>query len=60
LAAIGHLDALGLGVASLVYDPEQHYHEVRRKWWGISITHEDGRREVLDLWPANRETQPTK
>ena len=32
---------------ALVYDPEQHYQEVRRKWFDISITHGDGRREVL-------------
>lgn len=54
-AALGRLDALSLGVTSLVYDPEQHYFDVRRKWWGISITHEDGRREQLDLWPGREE-----
>ncbi len=52
-AALGRLDALSLGVTSLVYDPEQHYGDVRRKWWGISITHEDGRREDVDLWQSN-------
>lgn len=57
-AAIGRLDAQGLGVASLVYDPEQHYFEVRRKWWGLSITHEDGREEHLDLWDQ-RTADPT-
>ncbi len=54
-AAMGRLDAMSLGVTSLVYDPEQHYFDVRRKWWGISITHEDGRREQLDLWPGREE-----
>lgn len=39
-----------MSLASNVYDPEAHYHEVRRKWWGISITHRDGRHEFLDLW----------
>lgn len=48
LSAIGRLDANQLGVASQVYDPEAHYHEVRRKWFGLSITHEDGRREHFD------------
>jgi outer membrane protein len=47
LSTIGRLNAQELGVATLVYDPEQHYREVRRKWFDISITHEDGRREVL-------------
>ena len=39
LAAIGRLNAQELGVSSLVYDPEQHYKEVRNKWFDISITH---------------------
>ncbi|MDX2308247.1 MAG: TolC family outer membrane protein [Hyphomicrobium sp.] len=52
-STIGRLDAQSLGVTSLVYDPEQHYYEVRRKWWGLSITHDDGRREFLDLWNSH-------
>lgn len=55
LSAIGRLDANRLGVASHVYDPEVHYHEVRRKWYGLSITHEDGRREHFDAWDARVE-----
>ena len=47
LSTIGRLNAQELGVAALVYDPEQHYREVRNKWFDISITHGDGRREVL-------------
>jgi outer membrane protein len=35
--AIGRLSAQDLGVSSLVYDPEQHYQEVRDKWFDISI-----------------------
>jgi outer membrane protein len=50
LSAIGRLDAERLAVASEVYDPEIHYEEVRRKWYGLSITHHDGRREKLDAW----------
>ncbi len=50
ISAIGRLDALQQGVAANVYDPEVHYHEVRRKWFGLSITHEDGRREKFDAW----------
>ena len=34
LSTIGKLDAATLGAASQVYDPEAHYFEVRRKWWG--------------------------
>jgi outer membrane protein len=48
LALIGRLDVAELGVASLVYDPARHTDEVRRKWFGLSITHGDGRRESLD------------
>ncbi len=59
-SAIGRLDAQSLGVASLVYDPEQHYFEVRRKWWGLSITYDDGRREYQDLWPAREHHEPAK
>jgi len=57
ISAIGRLDANRLEVASYVYDPELHYEEVRRKWWGVSITHEDGRREFHDLWPAHVERE---
>ena len=48
---VGRLNAQELGVAELVYDPEEHYHEVRRKWFDINITHGDGRREVLEAVP---------
>ena len=54
LATIGRLNAQELGTAALVYDPEVHYQEVRRKWFDISITHGDGRREVLEA--ARRST----
>ncbi len=61
LAAVGRLEAHRIGAASEVYNPEIHYHEVRRKWWGLSITHEDGRRENVDLWPGDRRgEQPLK
>ncbi|MEQ8825111.1 MAG: TolC family outer membrane protein [Filomicrobium sp.] len=52
LSAIGRLNVETVGVVSTVYDPEAHYHEVRRKWWGISITHADGRRERFDFWDS--------
>jgi outer membrane protein len=51
-AALGRLDALSLGVTGTVYDPEAHYHDVNRQWFGISITHEDGRHERLDVDPS--------
>jgi len=50
LSAMGRLDIQRLNLSSRVYDVEAHYADVRRKWWGISITHADGRHEKLDLW----------
>ena len=53
LSAIGRLTIPELGNADIAYDVEAHYKEVRRKWWGISITHADGHRERLDLWETH-------
>src|SRR5262245_14510084 len=47
LSTIGRLNSQELGVASLVYDPDAHYLEVRNKWFDVNITHSDGRRETL-------------
>ena len=52
LASVGRLDALNLGVANTIYDAEAHYEEVRRKWWGVAITHENGAREEIDARPS--------
>lgn len=62
ISQTGRLDAASLGVASEVYDPEVHYEEVRRKWWGLEITHGDGRQEHLDLWSTHVEgrREPSK
>ena len=54
LSTIGRLNSQELGVASLVYDPDAHYLEVRRKWFDVNITYSDGRRETLDVAPAPR------
>lgn len=58
LAAIGRLNNQELGLTSVVYDPDVHYHEVRRKWFGIDITHADGRREKIEAWPTQVERAP--
>lgn len=47
LAAIGRLNAQELAVSESVYDPEQNYHNTRRKAFDTSITYGDGRREAL-------------
>ena len=54
VATIGRLNSQELGVASLVYDPEAHYLEVRRKSFDVDVTHSDGRREVLDAASSPR------
>ncbi|HEX2843581.1 TolC family outer membrane protein [Hyphomicrobium sp.] len=53
LAAVGRLDAVNLGFTGVAYDPEAHYEEVKRKPWGTSITHSDGRREELPPPPES-------
>ena len=53
LSSVGRLTMPNLGVIDQVYDPEMHYFEVRRKWWGVSITRPDGRRERLELWETH-------
>jgi outer membrane protein len=47
LSTVGRLNAQDLSLASLVYDPDAHYDQVRRKWFDVNITHADGRREAL-------------
>jgi outer membrane protein len=50
LQSVGRLEMSHLGAAPQVYDAEAHLNEIRRKWWGVSITHADGRQELLDLF----------
>ncbi|MGI9522626.1 MAG: TolC family outer membrane protein, partial [Hyphomicrobiaceae bacterium] len=49
ISATGRLTALDLNLSSTIYDPEAHYKTVRRKWFGISITHSDGREEHINV-----------
>ncbi len=60
VSAIGRLNVSEVGAASTVYDPEIHADEVRRKWWGIDITHDDGRREHIDTWNTRTDHTPVK
>jgi outer membrane protein len=60
LATVGRLTAADMAVTAEVYDPEVHYHEVRRKWFGISITRPDGSREHHDVWPTQITPEPRK
>jgi outer membrane protein len=60
IAAIGRLNVAEVGVVGTAYEPEAHYDEVRRKWFGINITHDDGRSEQLDVWNSRIEVEPVK
>ena len=61
LSSVGRLSIAELGTTALAYDVEAHYREVRRKWWGISITHADGHRERVDLWETHgKRYEPVK
>ena len=60
IAAVGRLNAQEMGLTSVVYDPDLHYHEVRRKWFGLSITHADGRSEKMEAWPTQIERAPAQ
>ncbi len=52
VSTIGRLSVSEVGAATQVYNPEVHYQDVRNKWLGIDITHDDGRREHIDV-PQN-------
>ena len=56
LGSMGRLSAEHLALTRFVYDPEENYHQSRQKWFGLSITHSDGRREVVDV--ADDSNQP--
>ena len=55
IQTIGRLNIQELGAEGLVYDDQAHYFEVRRKWYGLSITHGNGHHEQLDLWKSHGE-----
>jgi outer membrane protein len=60
IAAIGRLTSKELGLTRKVYDAEAHYFDVRRKWFGISITHQDGRQEHVNVWKSHGEGRTYK
>src|SRR5262245_51761113 len=55
---IGRLNAQELGVTSLVYDPEQHYQEVRNKWGGLSISNGPEGNQPPPPPPARKKAPP--
>jgi outer membrane protein len=60
IGATGRLDAAWIGAAAYVYDPVVHYKDVRRKWFGLTITHEDGRLEEFEATPVEYASVPPK
>lgn len=52
VSAIGRLSVSEVGAATAVYNPEVHYQQVRNKWWGLDITHGDGRQEHVNVDPV--------
>jgi outer membrane protein len=53
MSAVGRLNIQELGGVESVYDPEVHYHEVRRQAWGVSVTRPSGRVDVPDKWDTH-------
>lgn len=53
LSSTGRLTAQELGLSKRIYDPETHYFEVRKKWFGVSITHHNGRKEHHNFWHSH-------
>ena len=53
ISETGRLTSKELGLTSKVYDAEEHYFDVRRAWFGISITHSNGRKERVDTWQSH-------
>jgi outer membrane protein len=58
LQAIGRLNNEYLELTSASYDPEAHYFEIRKNWFGVSITHADGRREHHNNWETHGRHEP--
>lgn len=48
LQTVGRLSPAELGLGDEFYDAEVNYLETRRRWFGLAITHADGRRENVD------------
>lgn len=60
LQAVGRLSAAEMELGNEIYDPEIHYFEVRRRWFGLSITYSDGRQEKVDATWEPVAHKPTK
>jgi outer membrane protein len=58
LQTVGRLNNEYLELDTVSYDPEAHYFEIRKNWFGISITHADGRREHHNNWETHGRHEP--
>lgn len=50
LAQVGQLTVTSLELTPDAYDAEAHYEEVRHRWFGLGITHADGRTEDVNVF----------
>ena len=60
VSAVGRLNVAEVGAAGTIYDPEAHYHEVRRQWIGLDITHDDSAPPPHDAWSPEVTRAPVK
>lgn len=56
LAQTGRLNGEELVLADKTYDPTAHYEEVRNKWFGLSITRPNGRKQRIEV-PIDRDPE---
>jgi outer membrane protein len=47
LATVGILNAETLQLGTEIYAPDVHFDEARQNWFGVDVTHSDGRREII-------------
>lgn len=55
LAQVGLLNPESLELETEIYDPDVHYREARSNWFGIDITHSDGRHETYHAADPERD-----
>jgi outer membrane protein len=58
LQTVGRLNNEYLELDAVPYDPEGHYFEIRKNWFGINISHADGRRERHNNWETHGRHEP--
>ena len=54
ISSTGRLTAQDVSLSSKIYDPEAHYQDIRRKWFGISITDRHGKTQHVTVKDGRR------